>query len=295
MVKMYSVKPIMTDVQADKMAGLLLDSSAVHTLFVNNADVYCAVTGKCLAKYRKRIIPANIQRLAYDNLLHAATHNDARGIATGKVDGKVIKKRIKTDGTVSKVNISHKIVKSGIVGFTDPIPRYPYCRQTMFNRHHFDNYVNAYPIIKFVSSEYSKLLPQYYAKQKVMVEKTAKEFVIPDTVFTTVTVNKNWQTAVHKDRGDFSGGFGNLTVIRNGTYTGGYFCMPKWGIGFDMCNGDLLLCDVHQWHGNTPIVYDDKKAVRLSLVMYYRERMIECGSPAQELEKVRKRKKGTKL
>jgi hypothetical protein len=65
-------------------------------------------------------------------------------------------------------------------------------------------------------------------------------------------------------------------------------------VAFDMQNGDVLLVDVHQWHGNTPIKADPG-AVRLSLVMYYREKMIHCGTMEEELKRVQKRKKGDKL
>ena len=129
----------------------------------------------------------------------------------------------------------------------------------------------------------------------VAVDSTSEDFVIPGTSFTTVTVNKNYRTAVHKDSGDFKGGFGNLVALRKGYFEGGVICLVRWGIGFDLQNGDLLLMDVHQWHANTPLKLVDPKAVRLSLVMYYRENMIKCGTAKQELKKVKNRKKGDKL
>jgi hypothetical protein len=54
-----------------------------------------------------------------------------------------------------------------------------------------------------------------------------------------------------------------------------------------MQNCDLLLVDVHRVHGNTPIRYIDKKAVRVSLVMYYREDMDACKSKEEEFHKAR--------
>ena len=71
--------------------------------------------------------------------------------------------------------------------------------------------------------------------------------------------------------------------------------MPKWGVAFDIQNCDLLLVDVHQWHGNTPITKIDENATRVSLVMYYRSNMIHCGTAEQEYEIVKNRKLGDKI
>ena len=84
-------------------------------------------------------------------------------------------------------------------------------------------------------------------------------------------------------------------ALRKGTFSGGHFVVVRWGCGFDLQNGDVLLVDVHQWHGNTPIIKDDPKAVRLSLVMYYRENMIHCGTMKEELQRAKTRKKGQSL
>ena len=76
-------------------------------------------------------------------------------------------------------------------------------------------------------------------------------FKIPNTSFSTVTINRNFRTALHRDAGDFKGGFGNLTVIERGKYHGGYTVFPQFGIGIDLRNNDFVTMDVHQWHSNT--------------------------------------------
>ena len=167
--------------------------------------------------------------------------------------------------------------------------RTPYCRQTAFNKNEFEKFKKAYGIIKFVDNKYKELMPEHYKLQRDVADETAQDFVIKDTAFTTVTVNKNWQTAVHTDKGDFDKGFGNLVVLREGRYEGGYFVIPQWAVAFDMQNCDLLLCDVHQWHGNTPINKIDEKATRISLVMYYRQNMTHCGTAAEEQEIAKQR------
>jgi hypothetical protein len=183
-------------------------------------------------------------------------------------------------------------VNSGIVGYFDRNVRFPNCRLTAFNKKHFDKFKKAYPLIKLVDNFYKTLMPKEYKAQRSEADKTSQDFVIKDTAFTTVTVNKNWQTAVHKDAGDFKGGFGNLVAIRDGDYSGCHFVVVRWGVGFDLRNGDLLLVDVHQWHGNTPMIKEQNNATRLSLVMYYRENMIHCDTMEKELQRVKNRKRG---
>ena len=123
--------------------------------------------------------------------------------------------------------------------------------------------------------------------QKKLTEITNKDFIIENTTFTTVTVNKNYRTACHYDAGDYKKGFGNLGVLRQGNYSGGYTVIPKYGIGIDLYDGDVALFDVHELHGNTEI---KRKAIseRISVVCYYRENMIFCGSKEYELERAKK-------
>jgi len=295
-IKQYKLKPKLNDEQARKLAGTLLDESNYNLLVTCNADIYCQDTGKCVAKFRKKVIPGNIAKDAFDNLKTAAKHTNNRGVGSGDVETNILKRRpIKKDGTMSNTNKALQKVNSGIIGFFDRNARFPYCRQTAFNQHEFNKFKKAYPIIKFVDKKYEELMPDHYALQRELADKTSKDFVIKNTSFTTVTVNSNWQTAVHTDAGDFEKGFGNLVALRSGRYTGGYFVVPKWAVAFDLQQCDLLLVDVHQWHGNTPINKIDEDAKRISLVMYYRKKMIICGSAKQEMNNAKRRQKGTKL
>lgn len=295
MKKVY-LKPLMTEAESDKWEGKLLKEEDCEILITEDADVYDKETGRCIAKFRKGLIPPKVQIAAYEALKGAAIQTDARGTATGLVkEGKFMGQKTLKNGKLAKKIWAHgKTVNSGIIGFYERTVRFPSCRLTSFNKHQFEKFVEAYPIIKLVDNIYSKLMPKEYKIQRGLADKSSKDYVITGTSFSTVTVNKNWQTAVHKDKGDLREGFGNLVALRKGKYTGGHFVAVRWGVGFDLQNGDVLLVDVHQWHGNTPIVAD-KNAVRLSLVMYFREKIKLCGTAAQELKRVQNRKKGEKL
>jgi len=150
--------------------------------------------------------------------------------------------------------------------------------------------------------------------QRRFAQDTHPEWMIGGTVFTTVTVNNTWPTAVHTDKGDLETGFSNLAVLRRGDYRGGIFTFPRYRIGFDTHDGDLLLMDAHEYHGNTAIEcstcgqllngYHEcaedvqrsqaqsghglpEPVERISVVAYYRTKMHTCGTATDEAERQR--------
>ena len=139
-----------------------------------------------------------------------------------------------------------------------------YCRKTAFARNYFDKFKQGIPFVQFIDKKYKELCPEHYAKQKAIADGTNRNYIIGDTSFTTVTVNKNFRTACHQDAGDFREGFGNLIVYREGHYDGGFFVMPEYGIAVDLHNTDLLFADVHKWHANTEFTNCSDDWLRIS-------------------------------
>ena len=60
-------------------------------------------------------------------------------------------------------------------------------------------------------------------------------------------------------------------MIENGKYSGGETCFPQYGIGVDVRTRDVLFMNVHEAHGNLPIVLEEPDAKRLSIVCYLRK------------------------
>lgn len=170
-------------------------------------------------------------------------------------------------------------VNSGICGWFDRYPRIPYGRATSYTQNHFDKFSMAYPFLQTLAKGFKELLPWRYANQMEAASKIDSRFLVPETPFTTVTVNKTFRTACHRDAGDFSEGLSNLLVLsNNGNYTGGYLVFPEVRVAVNVRPGDLLLVNNHEViHGNTPIITHDDVAERISLVCYLREKMMELG------------------
>jgi len=183
-----------------------------------------------------------------------------------------------------------KSVFSGVAGWYDRYPRIPYGRATSYTEKYPELFEQAYPFLQTLNKGFRELLPWRWKNQRSAADKLDPRFLVPGTVFTTITVNKTFRTAAHRDAGDLETGLSNLLVLGTGDYTGGYLIFPEYRVAVDVRPGDLLLVNNHEIiHGNTPIVLnnpDDPTCERISLVCYFREKMLELKS--YEYEALRK-------
>lgn len=183
-----------------------------------------------------------------------------------------------------------KSVFSGVAGWYDRYPRIPYGRPTAYTEKHPELFELAYPFLQSLNRGFKELLPWRWSNQRAAADKIDQRFLVPETVFTTITVNKTFRTACHRDAGDLDTGLSNLLVLGTGDYTGGYLVFPEYRVAVNVRPGDLLLVNNHEViHGNTPIVLnhpDDPNSERISVVCYFRENMLELKS--YEYEALRK-------
>lgn len=183
-----------------------------------------------------------------------------------------------SDNYISDTTYANPVF-SGIAGWFDRYPRIPYGRATSYTQHHYDKFEKAFPFLQSLDRGFKELLPQRWSNQRAAANTMDQRFLVPGTVFSTITVNKTFRTACHRDAGDFSDGLSNLLVLSNdGRFTGGYLVFPEYRTAVNVRPGDLLLVNNHEIiHGNTPIVCEDGSE-RISLVCYLREKMLELGS-----------------
>jgi len=182
-------------------------------------------------------------------------------------------------------------VLSGVGGSMDRYPRIPFCRQTGWTAQNREKFEMAFPLIEKANQIYRENLPIRWEGQRKASENLDDHFRIADTVYSTVTINKSFRTACHRDAGDLCEdgsqevprGFSNLCVVSNGKkFDGFYLCFPEYRVAAHIENGDFIMMDAHKIHGNTPLISSDPGFERISLVFYYRESMSECGSRAYE-------------
>jgi len=239
------------------------------------------------------------ENLNLDELINISSELELNTEDLNKED--IIMNILKKQGGVSKMKVNNQVA-SNPIGFFDAdnkMCNLP-CRLTHFTRVNFEKYQEGFPFLKKIDQLYKGLTPEAHKRQLDRANQKPL-FKISDTSFSTVTINRNFRTALHRDAGDFREGFGNLTVIERGKYHGGYTVFPQFGVGINLRNNDFVAMDVHQWHSNTPMyetnddkaynesiqkVYKDNPNVgtaglyelytRISFVCYLREKLIKC-------------------
>jgi len=318
-------RKFLSDEEVANMEGTWIDDSFIKIPVVTtNTDVYYIDENgieRILLKFRKECISQNLVSTGWHSYKNLAKPSRGRGASAGPIDteGTYWKKRkivntnkwstgyLKSDGEVSKMKVNNQVA-SNPIGFYESSKNFcklP-CRLTHFTRTNYDNYTDGLPFIQKIDSMFQKLIPDSHGLQLERANQKA-HLKIPGTAFSTITINRNFRTALHRDAGDFKGGFGNLTVIRRGKYHGGYTVFPQFGVAVDVGSCDFLAMDVHQWHSNTPIyeTEEDKKFnetlepafkdnpevgtvgiyekyTRLTFVCYLREKIAKCPDDIDE-------------
>jgi len=207
---------------------------------------------------------------------------------------------VKADGTRSKSSRAldedgkRVVVASMIAGFYEQQGgRHPFCRATGYVRHHPERWAQLQPLLRECAQVYAQAAPAGYARQMKVVRETHPAWVIPGTPFTTVTVNNTVAAAYHVDGGDLKDGLGVLLGMEHGSFDGFQLVVPEYRVAVRLQARDVLLFDPTVWHGNVPpsnaLGVQDEDWWRLSVVLYYREGIRGCGSPADELARAKER------
>lgn len=289
--------PLVSDKDLEERKGDFIDDNEYIYTVKRDCNLYDS-NGSLVFIFRKKRIPLDETRKAFKNLLGISKQKgDNRSIASGPLDlnklPKYMKKEnitkynkfrvleyIKQDGTVSKRNFGN-MTTSNIVGFYEKRDRNygsnsPKCRLTSFSAKEVEKWNEVQGFIKSISDLYSELAHKEYTIQLQEANKT--EFHIKDTPFSTITVNYNFRTALHKDEGDYKQGLSCFTICQEGEYEGCYLGFPKYKVNIDVREGDILLFNPHEYHCNTSFSssfpYNKDKLpcpyTRLSFVLYLR-------------------------
>ena len=325
MVKVICVNQVLSDADIKQKEGEWITEDCIKHLIEEDTDAY-GIDSKgekfLLCKFRKNVIDAELCQIGFDNFKNAAKPSRSRGAAAGFIDteGVYWKKRELTntnkwrtgylnDGKQSKMSVNNPVV-SGALGYYEKSPNFGLpCRMTHHTKTSLKKFEVGLPFIERIDELFKELVEDRYAMQYDRAS-LRPDFQINDTAFSTLTINRNFRTALHRDAGDYSEGFGNLSVLEYGKYSGGYTTFPQYGIGINLRQGDFVAMNVHQYHANTPIyettedkAYNDtlesiykrdnpdigtagicKKYNRLSFVCYLREKIIHCENVKKQTE-----------
>lgn len=281
--------------ELDLKVGKVIGDDAYNVLLTGPTRVYMP-NGKILCVYLPGVLRPHTTEAQYEVLhsLRSETTNN-RGKASGSRATRV--------GEQKRQYFMH--VSSNILGSFEASGTFKFCRTTAWTGRHLPEWETLHPLLQQVALRMHQYVPERYAAQMEEIGRTHPDWVVPDTPFTTITVNNTYPTGVHTDKGDLDKGFSTIAVLRRGGYTGGRFVFPEFRVAVDLQDGDLILMDAHQWHGNTALVCacGERRtrfcevcgAERISIVSYMRTAMTSCGSEAEEMQRAveyRERTKG---
>ena len=303
-----------SDDDLETLKGKYLDDEYIHTMINESCDIY-SDTGEFILSFKKDIISEHNRNIGFNNFKNCILPSRGRGASAGEIDPEAIywKKRkivknttfstkyLKADGTESKMKVNNPVYSTAY-GYFEKQKQLNYdspCRMTSYTKNKLKNYEEGLPFIDEIAEYYKKIRPEEY---KIQYDRAhLNEFHINDTPFSTITINRNFRTGLHQDAGDF-GGVACLTVLEEGLFNGGILMFPKYGIGINMRQGDLLIANVHNYHCNTElwttkkqdeynkfntpsfkkvnkeigVLGSDKDYTRMSFVCYLREKLIDC-------------------
>tara|TARA_R110001632_G_scaffold7793_1_gene30910 strand:- start:164 stop:1045 length:882 start_codon:yes stop_codon:yes gene_type:complete len=274
----------------------------IDNIINEDCDLYDQDSGELIFTFKKKIIADETYNIDPKIVKHSQMLSYNRGSAGGVVNSKGIRRGMEgwkkkpecpcdkngnplpeghekhtsyfryEDGRISKRARSNSVASQSIGGF-DKSPQHP-CRLTYWTKNNLEAYESIFPLCKDISEKYFSYCPDKWLGQYEKYQNCPQDYVIPETNFSTLTINCDFRTACHRDKGDCKAGLTAFTVKRLGDYRGGELCFPEYQLGLNIEQGDLLLFNPHTPHSNNPLVGKG----RMSFVLYLREKMDRCES-----------------
>jgi hypothetical protein len=216
--------------------------------------------------------------------------SDNRGQYSGQIE-RIHK--VKKDGTISRQGRC-KSIASGIAGYYESIGgRFKFPRETKYLQKYPDQWESLMPMFRICGAWMQTAVKDRYEVQMDAVKKTAKDWVIPGTPFTTITVNNCVPAAYHQDSRDLKEGMGCMMVYRRGEYDGFELVIPEYRFAINMRHGDVLYFNPCIWHANmlpkNAVGEEGEDWERISVVMYFRKNLMKEPPKEEALKKVKKR------
>ena len=178
-------------------------------------------------------------------------------------------------------------VRSGCAGYFDSVASLP-CRMVGWSTKHPERHKLLENLCDDIGKAHKENEPKSYEYQ---MSKSHKDYLMGNSPYSTLTLNYDFRTACHYDRGDLQNSLSTLTILEEieDNYKGCYLGLPEYKICFDIRSGDTLIFDAHEYHCNTEMnVLSDKLPIddltgkpyggRISIVAYLRNRISECPS-----------------
>lgn len=139
--------------------------------------------------------------------------------------------------------------------------------------------------VELLEREAPEALAEYWGH--VNAAGIAKSWLLPGTPFSTAQINESSAVAYHLDAADVPDTW-NVLFIINSQMSGGLTVLPRFRLAFSASG--FAFCGfptVAEVHGVTPLVKRSPAAFRYAMIFYTMTAMGKCGSPEEELDRIR--------
>ena len=177
--------------------------------------------------------------------------------------------------------------RNGIAGYFDRYSRLPYARVCRYTSENPELWRGMMKICNHVDGLFQRHVPEKYRRQRYLADNSSRDWIIGQTAFTTLTINKNFRTSGHYDAGDFEHGFGCMLCLKTGGVSGGDLILPRYRVGVRLDSQDIIFFDVHSLHGNSEIT-NKNKGTRTTVVFYFRKNIVRCGDSRYEADRAKR-------
>lgn len=249
---------------------------------LNDSATIVDQNGEIIFVFLKKALSKQSAGLAWNAIKDWNPQSPLRSMAKG------IKQEYKyKDGVKTNYLKNRTYCCSGVMGYFDRFPTVPCCRPCSFNSLNPEKFEMMLPITKEVAKLHAEFDPKSWVVYDDFSKRVHDDWKIAGTPYNTITMNKNFQTFPHKDGKNMPASC-PMTIIRKGSYRGGYLVFPEYRIAINIDTTDLILfMNSTEWHGNTRITGTSPDYVRSSFIWYCRKNMDVCLSEKEELERVK--------
>ncbi len=231
-----------TDVECDSLKGTYMGNDSYETIISEDCDLFCE--GVPIFKFRKNPFHKETLKRAWDNCKYMAKASRGRGASAGPIDPEsvywkkreiykmnkwrasyMVKDRTTGEMKQSKMQVNNEVASQpiGYYGKTKGLGSDLPCRLSHYTKTHMKDFENAIPFFRAIGDNYKDLLPDQYNCQ--MERAKVNDYHIHETPFSTITINRNFRTALHKDSGDY-GGWACLSVLEETHFL--QYAVPMW-------------------------------------------------------------------
>ena len=164
-------------------------------------------------------------------------------------------------------------VHSAVFGTITRSGRTPFGRLTSSTLKKWEEFKSQKKVFQEVSGLLKDTMPGKWELLNNRFSKVADErYNLFGTVFTSLTINYNFQVARHIDGNNAKDGIAVLSALDNGTFEGFEFILHPMRLAFNLRHGDFLACDNDSTeHSITPMRNASADAESITYVFYAKD------------------------